>query len=199
MSEHDERSEETDQAIRRSPRLPDLPPGLKERVIAAVGASEVDQRGQNRGRAARRKFALPTLPQFGFGAGFGAIAVALVLIIFGGPEGELEVEATLAGTGASAEVVVREIGEGRTVAVFSDDLEILPTGDYYEVWFVGEGDSPTTPNRISAGTFHPNPDGVTDTTLFGAVDPAKLPRIEITIEPGDGDPAPSGDVVLSSG
>lgn len=134
--------------------------------------------------------------------GAALVVTLLVLgttILAGDSPGELEVETTLAGTNAEARVEVREIGEGRLISLQSDQLEVLPTGEYYEVWFVGPGDTPENPNRVSAGTFHPDPQGRTDIELFGAVNPEKLPRIEITAEPGDGDPSPSGDVVVSGG
>ena len=95
-----------------------------------------------------------------------------------------------------AEVEGVKVGEGRTVRFRSDDLPILPTGEFYEVWFVGPGDTPGSPNRISAGTFHPDDQGRTNIVLFAAVDPRKLPVLEVTAEPGDGDPGPSGPAVL---
>lgn len=98
--------------------------------------------------------------------------------------------------GEGALAVVRMIGEGRVVALETDELAILPAGEYYELWFVGPGDSEDSPNRISAGTFHPDPEGRTDVTFQVAVDPAKYPTMSITSEPGDGDPARTGPEVL---
>ena len=93
-------------------------------------------------------------------------------------------------------VVVTKTGIGRVVQLRSETLPILPKGEFYAVWFVGPGDSDSSPNRISAGTFHPDAEGRTDVTLAAAVDPAKFPVLEITAEPASGDPAPEGDVVL---
>lgn len=95
-----------------------------------------------------------------------------------------------------ASVVGRLLGIGRVVSLQSDDLAILPVGQYYEVWFVGPGDSPDAPNRISAGTFHPDERGRSQVTLTAAVDPAKYPTLVVTAELGDGDPAPSNHEVL---
>ena len=95
-----------------------------------------------------------------------------------------------------AEVEGARVGEGRVIRLKSEDLPILPKGEFYEVWFVGPGDAPGSPNRISAGTFHPDDQGRTKIVLFGAVDPTKLPVLEITAEPGDGNPLPSGPAVL---
>jgi hypothetical protein len=95
-------------------------------------------------------------------------------------------------------VEVTKTGIGRVIAFASDDLPILPEGDYYELWFVGSGDGPARRNRISAGTFHPDPDGRSHASFTAAVDPTLYPTVSVTAEPGDGDPAPTGPEVLRS-
>ncbi len=134
-----------------------------------------------------------------------AAAAALVVVALGvaaltgggnGPDGDGEYAGPIAGEGGGGRLSVVETGIGRVVDLDSDELAILPKGEFYEVWFVGPGDAPGTPNRISAGTFHPRPDGVTDVTLAAAVDPSLYPVVEVTAEPGDGDPSPSGVVLL---
>jgi len=138
-----------------------------------------------------------------------AVAVAAAIVGFGGAQ---VVDQLRTGTGGGveefavrvrsddgsrqAEVKGTRVGEGRVIRLNSDDLPILPKGEFYEVWFVGPGDTPSTPNRISAGTFHPDDQGRTRIVLLGAVDPKKLPVFEITAEPGDGNPLPSGPAVL---
>lgn len=108
-----------------------------------------------------------------------------------------EFEAALEGpSGARAQVTGTKAGIGRLVSFRSNDLPILPKGEYYEVWFVGPGDRPGKPNRISAGTFHPDDQGRSAVDLTAAVDPAKYPELSVTAEPGDGDPAPNGPDVL---
>lgn len=140
-----------------------------------------------------------------------AVAVAAAIVGFGGAQ---VVDQLRTGTDAGveefavrfrsddgrrqAEVQGTRVGEGRVIRLKSDDLPILPKGEFYEVWFVGPGDAPAAPNRISAGTFHPDDRGRTNIVLFGAVDPKKLPVLEITAEPGDGNPLPSGPAVLST-
>ena len=138
-----------------------------------------------------------------------AVAVAAAIVGFGGAQ-VLEQLRTGADEGVEefavrvrsddgrrqAQVEGTRVGEGRVIRLKSDDLPILPKGEFYEVWFVGPGDTPASPNRISAGTFHPDDQGRTNIVLFGAVDPKKLPVLEITAEPGDGNPLPSGPAVL---
>jgi hypothetical protein len=205
--EQDMRELERTIALLREAAPPfEAPPDLAASVHQAVLDSE--RRPAEAGApepAPRRSFSLSRSSWSQRFAFAGGLAVALALAVFagtqvgGGPEGELEVSGDLAAADGTtvASVEVREIGIGRIVDIESDDLAILPKGEYYEVWFVGPGDSPESPNRISAGTFHPDADGRSDLELKAAVDPALFPVIEITSEPGDGDPAPSGDVVAT--
>lgn len=119
-------------------------------------------------------------------------------VVDGSLPGEQEKTAELMGDGFSAAARVNAIGEGRLVEVKSDTVPIIPKGTYYELWFVGPGDTPRTPNRISAGTWHPDERGRTDVRFLIAADPELFPDIEVTEEPPDGDPAPSRRVVLTS-
>ena len=108
---------------------------------------------------------------------------------------EFDQSITAAGSG-KVNVEGRLVGIGRIVDLSSKDLPILPKGEFYEVWFVGPGDTPESQNRISAGTFHPDREGKTDVALTAAVDPRLYPVLVITAEPGDGDPGPSGTEIL---
>ena len=91
---------------------------------------------------------------------------------------------------------VRKTGIGRVIRFHTEDLPILPQGAYYELWFLGPGDAPGTPNRISAGTFHPDAQGRSHVTFAAAVDPSLYPVLSVTAEPGDGDPSATGPEVL---
>ena len=100
------------------------------------------------------------------------------------------------GQAADAELTVVGTGIGRVVELRTGILPILPTGEYYEVWFVSADDVAGAPDRISAGTFHPDPNGRSDVHFAAAVDPSSTRVVEITAEPGDGNPLPTGPVVL---
>ena len=91
-----------------------------------------------------------------------------------------------------------ETGIDRVIEFRTDELPILPKGEFYELWFVGSGDTLEQPNRISAGTFHPDAEGRSHVTLAAAVDPAVYPVLSVTAEPGDGDPRRTGPEVLRS-
>ena len=109
---------------------------------------------------------------------------------------EFDVTMRSPGGGQTASATGVRTGIGRTVRLRTDDLPILPTGALYELWFVGPGDTPRTPNRISAGTFHPDERARSRVDLTAAVDPTKYPVLVVTAEPGDGDPMPTGPEVL---
>jgi hypothetical protein len=171
------------------------PAGLAGRVVAAVEreATPIEPR---RARIWRRSFFSLAFA----GAGAAVAAAALVLALPGGPPGSLELETALGAPAgdATAMVEVRKTGIGRVISFRSDSLPILPKGDYYELWFVGPGDSRPRPNRISAGTFHPDEHGRSHVRFAAAVDPAKYPVLAVTAEPGDGDPRAAGPEVLRS-
>jgi hypothetical protein len=187
------------------------PPELRERTLAAVrtaAATTLNGRGEppavarparrpRRSWFARRRLALAGGLAVALAA--GAVGGAL-LDREGGLPGQLELEAVLRAPdgGGSATASVRATGIGRVIELRTDDLPVLPEGEYYELWFVGPGDRPGNPNRISAGTFHPDENGRSRVRFAAAVNPAKYGRLAITAEPGDGNPAPSRPDVLRS-
>jgi len=175
------------------------PADLRERTLAAVArAAELDGLGAlpavEPDRPVRRggRFGLRVLaPAL---AGLATALVALALVVSGGEE--LEARAELGGDGVAATVELTELGIGRVVELRSDSLPVLPAGEFYELWFATPDDRPGAPDRISAGTWHPDPEGASVVSFTGAVDPALNPVVVITREPGDGNPAPSGREVL---
>lgn len=171
------------------------PPHLNGTLPAATGD------GASSGNPRRRGSGLfagwPARAAF---AGALAAVVAAVVIVIGSNDaattGPVEIQGSLTGA-SEGEIVVTMLGSGREVELTSSGFPILPKGEAYEVWFVGAGDDPADPNRISAGTFHPDEEGNTDVILHAAVDPALYPLVEVTAEPPGGDPAVEGDVVAS--
>jgi anti-sigma-K factor RskA len=115
--------------------------------------------------------------------------------------GVLERETALAAVGggvAKAAVRITRVGPGRIVELRSSTLAKLPASQYYELWFVGPGDAPGAPNRVSAGTFHPDSRGRVVARFFAAANPRKLPVIAVTREARDGNPAATLPDVLRS-
>ncbi len=173
------------------------PPALEARVLEAVArdAEPPARSGQRRSRWLRWPRLAPALAG---AAALVAVAVVGVTTLGGGRAGVLELDTVLRAPAgpAAASVEVRKTGIGRVIVLESDSLPILPKGDYYELWFVGPGDRPGRPNRISAGTFHPDEQGRSFVRFAAAVDPALYPVLSVTAEPGDGDPRPTGPEVL---
>ncbi len=173
------------------------PASLEARVIAAVERDAAPSAPPKPARTERVRRPLGLLGLAGATA-VAAIAIAAVIVRGGDGPGVLEFRAVLSAPQGTSEasVEVRRTGIGRVVTFESDLLPILPRGDYYELWFVGPGDRPARPNRISAGTFHPDEEGNSDVRFAAAVDPALYPVLSVTAEPGDGDPRPTGPEVL---
>lgn len=199
-----------------APRLSVPPPELEERTLAAIRAA-AGAHGTWTANGADSPVEAPNgaaplttpwadrlrLPRLALAGGLAAVALGAGVLagtlLDGdrGLPGTTEVEATLtAPGGATAEATVQKTGIGRVVDFSTGDLPILPMGGYYELWFVGPADRPGRPDRISAGTFHPDENGRADIRFTAAVDPAEYRGLAVTAEPGDGNPAPDGEDVL---
>lgn len=175
----------------------DVPGNLNHNVMAAVAIAEATEAMAEPAPHPQSRRRLPSWRPVvaGFAAAAAAAAIVLAVSDSGGPT--VEIDATLAKVdgGTAGQLAVTRLGSGRSVTYETTALPILPKGELYEVWFVGPGDTPGAPNRISAGSFHPDENGKTDVTLHAAVDPMKYPGIEITAEPGNGNPGVDGPVV----
>jgi anti-sigma-K factor RskA len=82
---------------------------------------------------------------------------------------------------------------GGTVRVAVDGVPALPSGEYLELWLLGEGDQ-----MVSLGTFRAGPDGRVRVALPLGVDPAGARFVDLSVEREDGDPTHSGKSVLRS-
>lgn len=176
-------------------------------ALASDQSPSEEQVSEFRRRVAERMAAQPVdhsmIPPARRGWWIAAVAAAVLavgLLAVLRPDGAVEYEGIMTAPGGdtTAEVTVVALGIGRQIDLVTDELAILPIDEFYELWFVAPDDSPTTPNRISAGTFHPDSEGRSDVQFVAAVDPRLYPGVEITAEPGDGDPAATGPVVLET-
>jgi anti-sigma-K factor RskA len=172
--------------------LPAPPRELEARTLRAVERA-ARERTPSRTRAGWRRRLAPVL----VAAAVVAAVTAGVIGMAGDSQPPVEAVADLRSGERTASVSLVKTGIGRVVELRTDDLAILPKGEYYELWFVGPGDRPGRPNRISAGTFHPDEKGRSNVTFAAAVDPVKYPRMAITAEPADGDPSPARRDVLA--
>lgn len=177
-----------------------LPAPLRDRTLAAITAEAVTATPQRRRRSRRLGPPRRRAGQFGL-AGIGALVAAGLALVFAraGDDGPRRAELVApADSRVTARADVTKTGIGRVVEFDTTKLPILPKGEFYELWFVGPGDRPERPNRISAGTFHPDEQGRSRVTFAAAVDPEKYPVLSVTAEPGDGDPRVTGPEVLRS-
>lgn len=76
------------------------------------------------------------------------------------------------------------------LSLYANDLASQPKGFHYELWLTGQkGD-------VSAGSFRiQRADNIIFDFLTGA-DPKDFPNLEVTLEPEDGNPAKTGEVVM---
>lgn len=121
----------------------------------------------------------------------GAAAVLAVAVATGAflmsrqPPADWEIIAAGLGPAQSAEVAIAgwNTDAGTRVVLEAEGLGAAPDGYTYELWFIGES------APLSGGTFTAAEEPV---QLFVGVARKNYPRVAVTLEPLDGDPAPSG-------
>ncbi len=155
---------------------------LGMRVVAAV-AGEAEA-----ARVRRRTRGTPV-----WVAAVAAVAVvaagAVGLTRYRAPDWEVALVPTGAAPVAVAEVAGWNTDRGTRMELEVRGLETLGPDAYYEVWLTSSDG-----RHVSAGTFR----GSGEVTLWVGVRRADYPRIWVTLEPADGDPAPSGRTVLDT-
>jgi hypothetical protein len=168
----------------------ELPAGLKERTLEAVrtapASNVVPLRRPNRFFTILAAAAV-TVVAVGVGSRviltdrFAADRILSLAAPDGGP--------------ARATAKVEDTPNGPVVQMDVHGLPDAPKGTFYECWFVGAGDDLKTPNRVSVGTFR---QGDTSLRMQSSADPSKFPKMGVTLEPDDGNPARTGPKVLAT-
>lgn len=189
-------------AARTLPLEADPPTQLRDRVLAAqrlagttpepLAIKEAPAGSRARRRTGRGWFG--RIAWGGAGALVGAAAV-FALVVVGSPRvvpERIALSGSVLAPGASGSVILEPLPEGGIrVDLAMSGLPRSDAGHFYELWLVGDG------GRVSAGTFRS--DGSPIARAFTtAADPASYPRIGITLEPDDGDPAASEQRVAGS-
>lgn len=159
--------------------------GVEDTVVAAVaGASGATTAPPPVARP--RRLILVTAA-----AAIALVAAGAVFAVAGGPASagpDWEVDIFAAGAAGGGSVQGWNAAPGTRVALDVPDLPRAPDGFVYELWF-SAGDV-----HISGGTFR----GAEDVELWVGVARSDFPRIWVTLEPLDDDPAPSRLTVLDT-
>jgi len=160
------------------------PAELQEAIVADIVA-------QHRPATARRPSSRWSLQRW-IAAGAVAAAIVLAAVVVLSPDAErleMQLQGTELAQGASAIATIVSTPSGEDITLDVTGLPAPPEGSYYQGW-VRDGD-----NAITIGTFHMR-GGDDEVTLWSGVDIEDFPVLTVTLEPDDGDPASSGNVVL---
>lgn len=194
----------------RGMAAPVLPTGLAERTFAAIETAASAEATAAPSPAlespaavapllpARRRWS--RVPATAVAALAGVAAVVAGLFLMTRSTANVREVALVAPGGGSGEGVARlQRGDaGVIVELAVVGLPVPPEGSFYECWYVADTDTADHPNRVTAGTFTVAAKGTTKVHMTTAADHEHFPRIEVTLEPDDGDPSRTGPVVLRS-
>ena len=175
------------------------PDALRERIMATVREEAAARQAppaaaaQPAGRAARRSWwsrlrlpAIAPLP--------AALAACVVLalgvaggVLLSAEDGFREVDAQVALNGASATLRIEDDGDARLMV---RDMPAPPDGRVYQVWLLGEGESPSPTDAL----FVPGRDGAAEVDVPGDVAGAR--QVLVTAEPRGGSDRPTRQPVV---
>jgi hypothetical protein len=172
------------------------PADLQESIVTEITSQRpVRERPTQlpRHRTARRRTWQPWAAGVGITAVAAAIALVVVIAIPRGDINQLRMQGTELATSASAIATVVSTTSGEDITLNIHGLQPAPEEHYYQGW-VRTGPEPDD-NAVTIGTFHMR-GGDDEVTLWSGVPIEDFPVLTVTLEPDDGDPASSGDVVL---
>jgi len=165
------------------------PPGLLGQILAGTGAGTGSAAGRD---DRRRQTRMRRTVRAGAAALLAAAAVVIGIVVTRGPA---TTDVALAGTrlapAASATARLHATPSGLAIELDVSGLPPSPPGYYYQAWMKGSR------GLVTIGTFHLR-GGPGTVELWSAVTLADYPAITVTREPEDGNPASSGQVVLTS-
>ena len=167
----------------------DPPPGLLDQILAGTGTGTGSAAGRN---DRRRQIQMRRTVRAGAAALLAAAAVVIGIVVTRGPA---TTDVALAGTrlapAASATAKLHATPSGLAIELDVSGLPPSPPGYYYQAWMKGPR------GLVTIGTFHLR-GGPGTVELWSAVSLADYPAITVTREPEDGNPASSGQVVLTN-
>ena len=165
------------------------PAGLLGQILAGTGTGTGSAAGRD---DRRRQIQMRRTVRAGAAALLAAAAVVVGIVVTRGPA---TTDVTLAGTrlapAASATARLHGTPSGLAIELDVSGLPPSPPGYYYQAWMKGPR------GLVTIGTFHLR-GGPGTVELWSAVSLADYPAITVTREPEDGNPASSGQVVLTN-
>ncbi|MGD2101664.1 MAG: anti-sigma factor [Acidimicrobiia bacterium] len=118
------------------------------------------------------------------------VAAALTGILGSGDEQSIVMAGTSIEPTATGHASITDSGSGWWIRLEVEGLPAAGEGTYYEAWLWNDqGDG------ISVGTFHLR-DHRSPVVLWSGVDPEAYPSLWVTLEPEDGDPSASEQIVM---
>lgn len=164
------------------------PAGLLAQITATIDserATPTVRDGRRRQIKARRTF------RAGAAALLAAAAVVIGIVVTRGPATDVVLAGTRLAPAASATAKLHATPSGLAIELDVSGLPASPPGYYYQAWMKGPR------GAVAIGTFHLR-GGPGTVELWSAVSLADYPAITVTREPEDGNPASSGQVVLTN-
>jgi Anti-sigma-K factor rskA len=186
---------------------PQPPPGLRATVLGAVRQQAAIDRqaaqipADELGRRRKRRWPLIAA------ASAAAVGIAAAVIVTANrpvAPGPVElaggkfrvVDTALAPTG-EGEAEVFQSDRGELLKIEAEGLPIPTKSQICQVWVVSPADTAEAQVRIPVGTFTTT-DGTVKVEFPIAVDRTRYPRVEITLEPDDGDPRRNGPTIVEA-
>jgi Anti-sigma-K factor rskA len=167
----------------------DPPAGLLDQITATIDSERATP---TVGDGRRRQIRARRTVRAGAAALLAAAAVVIGIVVTRGPA---TTDVVLAGTrlapAASATAKLHATPSGLAIELDVSGLPPSPPGYYYQAWMKGPR------GLVTIGTFHLR-GGPGTVELWSAVTLADYPAITVTREPEDGNPASSGQVVLTN-
>jgi hypothetical protein len=170
-------------------------PGLEDRVVAAI-ADEAQAR-PSRARVRRPVFRRRPIfrrPVYAL-AGFAAVVAAVVAIALAASNSSraptqfaMVVSGTPLAPGANGSATLTKTASGWRIELSATGLPHLANGRYYEAWLKNAAGV-----LVPVGTFN----DARQVTLWAGVPPTQYPTLTVTRQQASGNPASSGERVLT--
>jgi hypothetical protein len=170
-------------------------PGLEDRVVAAI-ADEAQARPSSARarRPALRRRLVQRRPVFAIAGALAAAALAIVIAVsqndnpLAPQRFAMIVSGTTLAPGVHGSATLTKTSSGWRIALSAPGLPRLANGRFYEAWLKNAAGV-----LVPVGTFN----DARDVTLWAGVPPPEFPSLTVTRQEANGNPASSGERVLT--